>query len=92
MNPYRKQWTTVVERPPVAVTTASSVSLTTTQLQVIEGSDMRTAAKITRELHDIQRKMMIANSPRLLAALKHRAKALSTELALTVGTLSLGAL
>jgi hypothetical protein len=40
----------------------------------------------------MQRKMMIANSPRLLAALKHRAKALSTELALTVGTLSLGAL
>jgi phage-related minor tail protein len=53
---------------------------------------MRTAAKITRELHDVQRKMMIANSPRLLAALKHRAKALSTELALTVGTLSLGVL
>jgi hypothetical protein len=52
---------------------------------------MRTAAKITRELHHIQRKMMIANSPRLLAALKRRAKALSTELALTVGALSLAA-
>ena len=52
----------------------------------------RPAAQIERELRAVQCKMLTAHSVAELAVLKRRARALSLELSLTVGTLALGAL
>ena len=52
----------------------------------------RPAPQIERELRETQRKMLTAHSVAELNTLKRRARALSLELALTVGTLALGAL